>query len=62
MRKTILLAVVCGMLTACQNAEPKIVGFNMSEDERPFELKIDAIEGEVIYVSPSVFEDTTKTK
>jgi hypothetical protein len=61
MVRTILIAVVCGMLTACQNAEPKIVVFNMSEDERPFELKIDAIEGEIIYVSPSVFEDTIKT-
>ena len=61
MVRTILIAVVCGMLTACQNAQPKIVVFNMSEDERPFELKIDAIDGEIIYVSPSVFEDTTKT-
>lgn len=62
MRK-VLFAVVCGMFTACQGSQPKVAVFNMSAEERPFDLKIDAIDGDTIYLSipTSVFEDTIKT-
>jgi hypothetical protein len=59
MRNLILLFVVAVLFTACHDSKPKIIVFNMSEDERPCALEIDAIEGDTIYVSPSVFEDTS---
>jgi hypothetical protein len=62
MKRVFLFAVACGMLASCESSKrPMYVVLNMSEDERPFELVVDAIENDTIYVSPSVFEDTTKT-
>jgi hypothetical protein len=60
MRNIILFLVACGMLASCGYNKPMYVVFNMSEEERPFELQIDAIDNDTIYVS--VVEDTLKTK
>jgi len=58
MKQLIILLVACGMLAAC--SQPKVAVFNMSVEERPFALQVDAIEGDTIYISipTSVFEDT----
>lgn len=57
----IILAFVAGIvLASIMQSKPKTVIFNMSEDERPFEVVIDTIESDTIYIS--VFEDTLKTK
>lgn len=65
MNKIIYMLFACGMYAGCKSESPKHVIFNMSQDERPFELVIDTIENDTIYVS--VFKDTfrseiTKTK
>lgn len=56
-----LLVFVAGVVLASSvQSKPKAVVFNMSQDERPFEVVIDAVENDTIYIS--VFEDTLKTK
>jgi hypothetical protein len=52
---TLITAAVIGMI-GCQTereviAVPCHVVFNMSEEERPFELSVDAVENDTIYVS-----------
>lgn len=57
----IALAFVAGIvLASIMQSKPKAVIFNMSEDERPFEVVLDTIESDTIYIS--VFKDTLKTK
>ena len=60
MNKVIYMLLVCGMYAGCKSESPTHVVFNMSEDERPFGLVIDAIENDTIYVS--VFEDTLRSE
>lgn len=57
----IILAFVAGVaLASIVQSKPKAVVFNMSQDERPFEVVIDTVESDTIYIS--VFKDTLKTK
>lgn len=60
MNKIIYMLLVCGMYAGCKSESPKHVIFNMSEDERPFEVVIDTIESDTIYIS--VFEDTFRSE
>ena len=56
-----LLVFVAGIVLASSvQSKPKTVVFNMSQDERPFGVVIDAVENDTIYIS--IFEDTLKTK
>lgn len=56
MKKVILITAAFIGMIGCQTerevvAVPRHIVFNMSEEERPFELVMDAVEGDTIYVS-----------